>query len=263
MRTGRFVLPIMLILAIVACDDAVGPRYIETIEVTVGPTLARCYGVGERTCMVVDGKPFYDGIDGFNYESGYTYRLRIGKYDPWNGEEPPQDAGRYAYRLLEQLEKTLAPSTPATLSVGPTRVKCLHSDDFCLLVDGVPYDDIITNFEYQAGYHYTLNVHKYGDGRHVLDEAAAKTEAAGTQEEEITVGPGRIRCDENSAIYCNVVNGAAFRSEIVNFQPWHGYSYRLRVVRFSMFPSGVTPPSNNIPTFGYRWLETLERSPGN
>lgn len=32
-------------------------------------------------------------------EPGYTYRLRIGKYDPWGGEEPPQDAGRYAYRL--------------------------------------------------------------------------------------------------------------------------------------------------------------------
>ena len=48
------------------------------------------------------------------------YRLRIGKYAPWGGMEPPQDAGRYAYRLLEQLEKTTAPSTPATLSVGPT-----------------------------------------------------------------------------------------------------------------------------------------------
>ena len=56
--------------------------------------------------MVVDGKFFYDGIEGFEYEAGYDYRLRIGKYDPWGGKEPPQDAGRYAYRLLEQLEKT-------------------------------------------------------------------------------------------------------------------------------------------------------------
>ena len=39
---------IILTLAFAACDDAVGPRYIEIIEVTVGPTLARCYGVGER-----------------------------------------------------------------------------------------------------------------------------------------------------------------------------------------------------------------------
>ena len=263
MRIGRFVLAVTLIQAIASCDDAVGPRYIEITEVTVGPTLARCYGVGEQTCMVVDGRLFYDGIDGFTFEAGYSFRLRIGKYDPWNGEEPPQDAGRYAYRLLEQLEKTPAPSTPVTLSLAPTRVKCSIADDFCLLVDGASYDDIITNFEYEAGYHYTLNVNKYGDGRHVLEEIVAKTEAAGTQEEEVTVGPGRIKCDETGSNFCNVVNGAAFRSEIVDFQPVHGYSYRLRVERFSMFPSGVTPPSNNIPTYGYRWLETLEQNPGN
>ena len=253
---------VLLTLSFAACDDSVGPRYIEIIEVTVGPTLAKCYGVGERTCMVVDGSLFYDGIDGFTFEPGYTYRLRIGKYDPWDGEEPPQDAGKYAYRLLERLERTRAASTPVTLSVGPTRVKCLNADDFCMLVDGAPYDDIITNFEYEAGYYYTLNVNKYGAGRHVLGEIVAKTEAAGTQEEEITVGPGRIKCDENSSISCNVVNGAAFRSEIVDFQPVHGYSYRLRVERFSMFLDGVTAASSNIPTFGYRWLETLERNPG-
>lgn len=245
-----------------ACDDSIGPGYIEIIEVTVGPTLARCYSVGERTCMVVDGSLFYDGIDGFTFEPGYTYRLRIGKYDPWGGEEPPQDAGKYAYRLLEQLEKTVALSAPITLSAAPTRVKCSTADEFCLLVDGAPYDDIITNFEYEAGYHYTLNVNKYGDGRHVLDELVAKSEATGTREEEITVGPGRIRCGENSSNSCNVVNGAAFKSEIVNFQPQHNYSYRLRVERFSMFPDGVTAASGNIPIFGYRWLETLQRNPG-
>lgn len=130
----------------------------------------------------------------------------------------------------------------------------------CLLVDGTPYDDIITNFECYAGYYNTLNVNKFRDGRHVLDEIVERTEAAGTQEEEITVGPGRIRCGENRSISCNVVNGAAFRSEIVDFQPVHGYSYRLRVERFSMFPGGVTPPGK-IPAFGYRWLETLERNP--
>ena len=82
---------------------------------TVGPTLAKCYGVAVRSCMVVDGGFFYDGIEGFEYEPGYDYRLRIGKYDPWGGAEPPADAGQYAYRLVEQLEKSPAPSTPATL----------------------------------------------------------------------------------------------------------------------------------------------------
>ena len=261
MRAGRLVLPLVMTLPSFACKDTVGPGYIEIIEVSVGPTLARCYGAhGQQICMVVDGEHFFDGIDGFNYEPGYTYRLRIGKYDPWNGNEPPQDASRYAYRLLEQLEKSRAPSTPATLSVGPTRVKCSDADDYCLLVNGAPHGDIVTNFEYEAGFHYTLNVNKFGDGRHVLDEIVTKAEAEGTEEQTIVFGTHRVRCDDNQPIYCNTVNGAAFRSEIVNFRPSHGYSYRLRVARFSMFPSDVAPPSDNIPTYGYRWLETLEQT---
>ena len=110
-RCQSFVLPIVAALVITSvfagCDgdtDPTGPgpdgqEYIETRVVTVGPTLAKCYGVGLRTCMVVDGGFFYDAIEGFEYETGYTYRLRIGKYDPWGGREPPQDASLYAYRL--------------------------------------------------------------------------------------------------------------------------------------------------------------------
>ena len=255
-------LSFLFALFLTACIGPLDPdnsEYIEIREVTVGPALARCYGVGEQTCMIVDGLLFYDGIEGFNFEAGYNYRLRIGIYDPYNGEEPPQDAGQYSYRLLEQIEKAPAPSTPATISVGPTRIKCAQNDDFCLLINGTPYDDIITSFEYEAGYHYTLNANQYSDGRYVLTEIASKTEVTGT-EEEITVGPHRTPC---GAVYCNVVNGEAFLSEIVNFQPRHNYSYRLRVERFDMFSSSTTPPSSNIPTYGYRWLETLEQSINN
>ena len=263
MQVRLSILPVLSGMVLAACDRPVDSeeKYIETSEVTVRPTLARCYGVAERSCMVVDGFLFYDAIEGFEFEAGYDYRLRIGKYDPWNGEEPPQDAGRYAYRLLEQLEKTPAESTPATLSLGPARVKCSQLDDFCLLVDGAPYTDIVTGFEFEAGFHYTLDINKYSDGRYVLNSVDSKTEAAGT-EEEITVAPHRIECGRgDNQVYCNVVNGEAFRSEIVGFQPWHGYSYRLRVERFDMFASGVTAPSPGVPDYGYRWLETLDRSP--
>ena len=160
MHTRCSFLFVLLALVFAACGGPNKPEYIEILDVTVGPTLARCYGVGERACMVVDGYLFYNGIEGFDFEPGYTYRLRIGKYDPWDGKEPPQDAGQYAYRLLEQLEKTRASFTPATLSVGPTRVKCAQLDDFCLLIDGAPYRDMITNFDYEAGYHYTLDVNR-------------------------------------------------------------------------------------------------------
>ncbi len=274
-RHQHFVLSLLSVLLFAGCGnstDPVGPEpevpeYIEVRDVTVGPTLAKCYGVGLQSCMVIDGAFFYDGIEGFEYEAGYTYRLRIGKYDPWGGREPPQDAGQYAYRLVEQLEKTTAPSTPATLSVGPARVVCARSDDFCPVVDGAPYDDYINGFEYEAGYHYVLEADRYGDGRYVLTNVVSKTMATGT-EEEITIDWGRIECDDGNPGYCKVYNGTPYRGEIVGFQPRHEYGYRLRVEKFSMFPDGVgeSPEdmigSPNVPGYGYRWLETIEEVQG-
>jgi len=261
-------LVILTTLVFAGCNDSKdpvgpgpdGPEYIETRVVTVGPTLARCYGVGLRTCMVVDGSLFYDAIEGFEYEAGYTYRLRIGKYDPWGGGEPPQDAGRYAYRLLEQLEKTPAPSTHTTLAVGPARVVCAQSDDFCLVLDGAPYEDLITGFDYEAGYHYVLEANRYADGRYVLDEIVSKTRAEGP-EEEITIDWGRVECGDGHSGFCKVFNDAPYRGEIVGFNPRHEYNYCLRVEKFSMFPDGMTG-SPTVPEYGYRWLETLEEMPG-
>ena len=90
-------------VAYVAMRDDV---YREVREVVVGPELEDCVGVGPMKCMVVDGLLFYDGIDGFDYEQGYEYRLRIEQFDAWPGQEPPQDAGRYGYRLIEIISKT-------------------------------------------------------------------------------------------------------------------------------------------------------------
>ena len=79
-------------------------------EVTIGAELADCFGVGQRKCLVVDGKFFYDGIEGFDYEFVYRYRILMECYDMWPGRgEPPQDASRYGYRLIEILEKTREP----------------------------------------------------------------------------------------------------------------------------------------------------------
>ena len=144
--------------------------------------------------------------------------------------------------------------------MGPTRVICARSDDFCLVVDGAPYDDTITSFEYEAGYYYILEANRYGDGRYVLSEVVSRTEAAGT-EEEITIDPHRVECDDGYPGYCKVVNGAPFRGEIVGFQPRHDYSYRLRVERFGMVPDGMTGSPPYVPAYGYRWLETLKRTP--
>ena len=90
-----------------AGDDPTGRDNVKVMEVTIGPELLDCVGVGPRKCLEVNGHLFYEGIDGFEHEEGYTYRLRIERFDAYPGErEPPQDASRYGYRLIEVISKT-------------------------------------------------------------------------------------------------------------------------------------------------------------
>ena len=90
--------------------DAVQPTLspgAEVMEVSVGPQLESCVGSYPMMCMVVDGDLFYDDIEGFTFEAGYEYELRIERYDRWpDTDEPPQDAGKYGYRLIEVIQKT-------------------------------------------------------------------------------------------------------------------------------------------------------------
>lgn len=55
------------------------------LEVSVGPNLEDCAGSAPMRCMVVDGYLFYDAIDGFEHEAGYRYRIRMERYDRWQG----------------------------------------------------------------------------------------------------------------------------------------------------------------------------------
>lgn len=88
-------------------DDS---RATVVLEVTVEPELVDCVGVGPRKCLVVDGEFFYESIEGFDHEPGYRYMIRMERFDAWpEMEEPPQDASRYGYRLIEILEKVQEP----------------------------------------------------------------------------------------------------------------------------------------------------------
>ena len=76
---------------------------------------------------------------------------------------------------------------------------CIRSDDFCLVLNGVLYDDMITGFEYEAGDHYVLDANLYRDGRYVLSEVVSRTGVAGT-EEEISVDRHRVECDDGQLV---------------------------------------------------------------
>ena len=77
--------------------------------VTVGSELEDCGGANPMKCLVVNGEPFFDTIEGFDFEEGFYYRLKIERTDLYPGQEPPQDASRYRYRLLEVMSKTTSP----------------------------------------------------------------------------------------------------------------------------------------------------------
>ncbi len=78
------------------------------VEVVIEAELVDCVGVAPMRCMVVDGGLFYDEIEGFEHEAGFRYRVRMERYDPWGGGEPPADASAWGYRLVEVVEKVRA-----------------------------------------------------------------------------------------------------------------------------------------------------------
>ena len=77
--------------------------------VTVVSELKDCVAVNPMKCLVVNGELFFDTIEGFDFEEGFYYRLRIEREDLFPGNDPPQDMSRYLYRLLEVLSKSMSP----------------------------------------------------------------------------------------------------------------------------------------------------------
>jgi hypothetical protein len=70
-----------------------------------------CIGEVEQKCLLVqegsligtnDWEYFYSEIEGFNYEEGYIYNLKVKKTTI---ENPPMDASSIKYELLELLSK--------------------------------------------------------------------------------------------------------------------------------------------------------------
>ena len=67
-----------------------------------------CQGVAYQTCLLTRESElspwdyFYDGIEGFEYEWGYRYELRVLVVEV---PDPPADASSLAYSLLEVLRK--------------------------------------------------------------------------------------------------------------------------------------------------------------
>ncbi len=85
----------------------------ETEELTlyIAPERVDCVGVAPQQCLQVkesaadEYELFYQGIDGFVFVPGYLYELRVQRMER---ENPPADASRYLYSLIEVVSRTPA-----------------------------------------------------------------------------------------------------------------------------------------------------------
>ena len=101
----KLILPITLIIlsVIVGCNR---DEHIETL--IIGPYRTECPSFSGSNCYLEFNEEsqkwhfFYEGIQGFDFEPGFIYTLKVSLHER---EEGIQDVGRYEYRLIEVLGK--------------------------------------------------------------------------------------------------------------------------------------------------------------
>ena len=107
----------VIVLFVTACNGVRVPSTQDTAEehlktITIGPSIRRCQGFIEQDCFMEFNHDagawefFYEAIQGFDFEPGFIYTLRVRLED--RGTEI-QDVGRYSYHLVKIIDKQTAP----------------------------------------------------------------------------------------------------------------------------------------------------------
>src|SRR5256885_14866449 len=114
---------ILALTGITACSDLFGPRE-RVVVMDIAPQRVPCVGVGPMQCLSVREHPdtawtlLYDGIEGFSFEPGYQYTIRVAVRTVNN---PPADGSSLAYRLLALITKVPAQQTLEADGAGRLR----------------------------------------------------------------------------------------------------------------------------------------------
>lgn len=109
--------PILVVLVstlFIACSPVTASENIETL--IIGPEKVECLGfISPQECLQVKNTPeaewrwFYDSIEGFTYEQGYIYEIRVRSEKI---ENPPTDSSGIRWILVEEVSKTAVPVVP-------------------------------------------------------------------------------------------------------------------------------------------------------
>ncbi len=135
MKQFTLLLLAMAVLLVAACSPSGGQEPVASQPTTeagmegqgemktlfVGPELVDCTGVAPMQCMQVREDPngdwqlFYNTIEGFTFEPGFTYELRVNVATIAN---PPADGSSLKYTLVEVVNKAAATETVAPETSG-------------------------------------------------------------------------------------------------------------------------------------------------
>lgn len=85
-----------------AIDPSPTPSLGTEKTVVIAPNRVDCIGEAPQKCLLMDGNLFYDSIEGFTHEEGYTYTLRIRVHTVQN---PPADGSSFRYELVDVLSQ--------------------------------------------------------------------------------------------------------------------------------------------------------------
>lgn len=101
--------PVLAIFTMIQCGTTPAASAADEKTFIVGPQTADCTGVAPMKCLQVKEKPtdnwsnFYTNIEGFTYEPGYEYVLKV---KTEKVENVPADASSIKYTLIKQVSKT-------------------------------------------------------------------------------------------------------------------------------------------------------------
>lgn len=111
-RLKRSIIGPLAAVTLAACG-MLGLADEDIVTLEVAPQTVECVGEAVQRCLQVRESPeeewryFYDTIEGFTYEEGYTYVLRVLRQ---RVDDPPADGSALRWRLLEVLSKESAGS---------------------------------------------------------------------------------------------------------------------------------------------------------
>lgn len=101
---------IMLLLVATSCKSSNSENEASGITYWINSSRVPCVGVGPMECLEVrqsesaDWQLFYSSIEGFNYEPGFLYRIKV-REEKRNPEDIPADASSIRYILVSVEEK--------------------------------------------------------------------------------------------------------------------------------------------------------------